>query len=162
MPISKLNRSKRYIRTGVTKVYYLPTAVDYTALTRTELDAGTDLTTDIVDVSGWSTASNNVDTPDWESRFTSKVPGLITADDSSINFYASSDTDDVRAVLPRDTSGYIVWLDGGDVPAQNMDVFPVTVSAVSPQRTSADAAQITVNFAITAEPSENQVIPAAG
>src|SRR5690348_4470330 len=160
MAVTPLTSTKRFIRPGVTKVYYLPTAANYKALTKTELDAGTDLTPEIAEVAGWNTTSNLVDVPDWGSRYTSKVAGLITSDDSSITFYADETGNDVRTVLPRDTTGYIVWMDGGEVVGQPMDVYPVTVSSVSKERTAADPARIVVNFAITAEPSEDQDIPA--
>lgn len=160
MAVTPLTSTKRFIRPGITKVYYLPTAANYKALTKTELDAGTDLTTEIADVAGWDVTSNLADVPDWGSRYTSKVSGLISSSDSSITFYADETGADVRTVLPRDTTGYIVWMDGGEVVGQPMDVFPVTVSSVSKERTQADPARIVVNFAITAEPSEDQAIPA--
>ena len=160
MAVTPLTSTKRFIRPGVTKVYYLPTAANYKALTKTELDGGTDLTPEIAEVAGWNTTSNLVDVPDWGSRYTSKVAGLITSDDSSITFYADETGNDVRSVLPRDTKGYIVWMDGGEVVGQPMDVYPVTVSSLSKERTAADPARIVVNFAITAEPSEDQDIPA--
>lgn len=159
MAVTPLTATKRYIRPGVTKVYYMPTSANYKTVTKAELDASTDLTAEIAEVTGWNTTSSLVDVPDWGSRYTSKVAGLISADDSSITFYASQDGQDVRTILPRDTKGYIVWFDGGTATGQTMDVFPVTVSALSKERTQADPARIMVDFAITAEPSENQAIP---
>ena len=161
MVATKIDPTKRYIRPGITKVYYLPAAADYTAVTRAEIDAGTDLTPELADVAGFSTTSDTVDAPDWGSRFTSKVAGMVSVDDSSLTLYASQDTQDVRTLLPRDTTGYIVWMDGGDVADQLMDVFPVTVTSVGKLRTQSDPAQVQISFAITSEPSEDQTIPAA-
>lgn len=155
-----LTPTKRFIRPGITKVYFLTTAANYKALTKAELDAGTDLTPDISDVAGWDVTSTMTDVPDWGSRYTSKVSGLITSSDSSISFYADQTGADVRSLLPRDTTGFIVWMDGGEVIGQPMDVFPVTVAALGKLRTSADPAKIQVDFAITSEPSEDQAIPA--
>lgn len=155
-----LNSTQRFIRPGVTKVYFVPTSANYKAMTKAELDAGTDLTTEIAEVSGWNITSNLVETPDWASRYASKVAGLLASDDSSITFYADEAGNDVRKVLPRDTKGYIAWMDGGEVVGQPMDVFPVTVSSLSKERAANTPARIVVNFAITAVPSEDQAIPA--
>lgn len=161
--VTALTRTKRYIRPGIDKVYFIPTAANYKALTRTELDAGTDLTPELTPdgVAGFNTTSDLVDTPDWGSRFTSKVAGMITSDDSSLTLYASQDGEDARSLLPRDTTGFVVFLDGGDSAGNPMAVFPVTVSSMSPQRSGTDPASIQVGFAITDEPSEDQVVPAA-
>lgn len=166
MAVTPLDPTTRYIRPGITKVYFVPTLASKDAPTRTELDAATDLTPEIAEVSGWTVSSDLVETPAWGTRFTSKVAGMVTADDSSITFYASQDTQDVRTVLPRDTTGFVVWMDGGDVSGATntdllMDVFPVTVSSVSKLRTASDPAEIEVSFAITSEPAEDVVIPAA-
>src|SRR5690554_4879036 len=100
MAATPLNPTTRYIPPGVRQYYFVPTIADKNAPTRTELDAGTDLTGEIAEVSGFQATSESVDTPDLLSRFTSRVPGRITADDSSITFYASQDSDDVRTLLP--------------------------------------------------------------
>ena len=159
MPVTPLPATKRFIRPGVTEVRFVPTAVNYNALTLAELDAGTALEGQVADVSGWTVTSNLVETPDWGSRFTAKVTGMISADDSSITFWMSSDAQDVRTVLPRDTTGYVVWMDGGETAGGVMDVFPVTVSTLGKLRTTSDPAQIEISFAITSEPSEDQTIP---
>lgn len=159
--VTALTKTKRFIRPGITKAYFLPTAADYKALTRTEIDAGTDLSSEIAEVAGWNVTSDQVDAPDWGSRYTKKVPGMISSDDSSITLYASQDGDDVRSLLPRDTTGYVVWMDGGDVGTTGvMDVFPVQVSSVGKLRTTTDPARLEIGFTITDEPDEDQTIPA--
>lgn len=160
MAATPLVQSTRYFRPNVTKVYYLPTAADYTAVTRTELDAGTDLSVEISAVEGFGVTSGVIETPDLVSRFTSKIGGRTTVEDSSITFYASEDSQDVRTVLPRGTTGFIVVLGGGDVAGQTMDVYPVTVIAAPKQYSLEDeAAKIMVQFSVTREPAEDQNIP---
>lgn len=157
-----LARTTRYIRPGIDKVYFVPTAVDYTALTRSEIDAGTDLTSELVTdgVSGFNTTSDLVDAGDWGSRFTGKVSGMVSSDDSSLTLYNSQDGDDARTLMPRDTTGFVVFLDGGDAVGNPMAVFPVTVSSASVVRNGSDPAATQFNFAITEEPSEDQTVPA--
>ena len=160
MAPTKLNVTTRYIPPGSRKYYYVPTIATQSSPTRSEMNAGTDLSDQIADVSGFTVTSDQVETPDLASRFTGKIPGRITADDSSLTFYASSNSNDVRLVLPRDTSGFIIVLPEGDIPTQRMDVFPVKVSATAVDGSVEDPGRVIVNFSITSIPSQNVVIPA--
>jgi len=161
MPATAITASVRYFRPGLTKVYWVRTIATYTAPTRAELNAGTDLSPEIAEISGFSVVSDSVDTPDLLNRFVSKIPGRITADDSSINFYASSTGfTDARSVLPRDTTGFVVFMDGGDVTTTGrMDVWPSTVASVGKLRAMEDPAQVQVTFTPTRVPAEDIVIP---
>lgn len=161
MAPSTITKSDRYFRPGKTKVYFVDTLADYTSPTRTEIDAGTDLSPEVASVEGFSVTSDSIDTPDLASRFTSKIPGAITADNSSINFYADSTSTDVRTILPRDTEGFVLWLDEGDSEGNTMDVFPVTVASAPKLRSLSDPAQIQIQFTITSEPEEDVDVPAA-
>lgn len=162
MAATPITQSTRYINPATSKVYFCTTISDKSAPTRSELNAGTDLTREIQSVEGWMTTSENVATPDMDTRFTSTIPGRITADDSSLTFYADNTGTDARALLPRDTAGFIVWLDGGDVSGRKMDVFPIRVSSVGKPRSveGSDAATVQVQFSITSEPAENVTVPA--
>src|SRR6266705_1774674 len=132
MPPSPLSATTRYIPPGTRKIYWVTTIATYTAPTRAELNAGIDLTAEVAEISGFTTTSDTTETPDLSTRFTAKIPGRITADDSSLSFYASSNSSDVRTVLPRDTAGFVVILWEGDVTGQRMDVFPAKVTVSVP------------------------------
>lgn len=160
MSATPISPTKRYYRKGVTKIVFCTTLASKSAPTRAEIDAGKDLSGEIAEINGWQVTSAFVDTPDLNSRYTGKIPGDISADDSSLNFYASSDSIDVRQLLPRDTTGFILIMDEGDKPAQLMDVFPVTVGSAPKLRTLSDPAMIQINFSISSEPAENVTIPA--
>lgn len=162
MPPSALASSVRYFRPGTTKVYWVVAMATYTTPTRAELNLGIDLSGEIAELSGFSVTSDFVDTPDLGTRYVSKIPGRINTEDSSINFYASSTGfTDARSVLPRDTSGYIVIMDGGDVTTTGRcDIYPVTVASVGKNRGIEDPATVTVSFAVTRVPAEDKVIPA--
>jgi hypothetical protein len=110
-------------------------------------------------VSGFATNSDQQDTPDLGSRFVSKIPGRITADDSSITLYASSNSSDARTLMPRDSAGYIVIFPEGDMTGQKMDVFPVKVTGVPKSRDVENPASMTFQYAITRIPAENVTIP---
>ncbi|MEH0547286.1 hypothetical protein QA802_30635 [Streptomyces sp. B21-105] len=156
-----INASIRYYRRGTTKVLWVPTIANTSAPTRVELNAGTALEGETGAMAGWQTTSATVPTPALGSRFTPVVGGEITAADSSLTFWASKDGDDVRTLLNREDTGFIVWMDEGDVEAQTMDIFPVTVTSQAKVRELDQAAQIMAQFAITSEPAENVAIPAA-
>ncbi|WP_432124063.1 hypothetical protein [Streptomyces sp. C10-9-1] len=156
-----ISASIRYYRRGITKVLWVPTIANKSAPSRAELNAGTALEGETGAMQGWQTTSATVPTPALGSRFTPVVGGEITAADSSLTFWASRDSADVRSLLTREAEGFVVWMDEGDVEDRTMDVFPVTVTSQAKVRELDSAAQIMCQFAITSEPAENVSIPAA-
>lgn len=157
MAVTPLTPTKRFIPQGTSKYLWLPTVTATTGIpTRAELDAGTDLTGEVAVITGFSTQGGTVDVPDALSRFTKRVPGPITADDSSITFYGTKDAeeDDARSVFTRDLTGYIVIMDAGDVTGALAEIFDVVVISVSKMREITAAFQIVVSFSISADPVE--------
>lgn len=158
-----LTASVRYFQPEVSKVFFLPTIVATNLTpTRAEITAGTDLTGEIADLSGWQVSADMIPTPDLAAKFVGQVAGRIKADNSSITFYASKSGTDVRATLPRGQAGYIAFMDGGDVATTGkMDVYPVEVASVGKVRSTGDKAlTLAINFAITRKPGEDLTIPA--
>ncbi|MCQ9178950.1 hypothetical protein KMT30_07870 [Streptomyces sp. IBSBF 2953] len=160
MVATPISASSRYIPPGTRQYYFVPAIASLASPSRPELDAGTDLTGEVADVSGFQTTSESTDTPDLGSRFVPKIPGRISADDSSITMYASDDSQDVRQLLPRDTAGFIVQFPEGDIAGRTMDVFPVKVASAPKMTDIEDPAKIEVQFTITGEPEENVTVPA--
>src|SRR6266568_4690129 len=150
MPPSPLTATVRYVPPGTRKIYWITTIANYLSPTRGELNAA---------INGFTVASGTADMPDLSTRFTAKIPGRITADNSSLVFYASSTSSDVRTVLPRDTAGFAVFLWEGDVTGQRMDVFPAKVTTESIDGNMKNPQQINIEFAITKIPALNVVIP---
>lgn len=161
MAATPITPATRFFRPGTTKCYWVVSISNILAPSRAELNAGSDPSKDIADIAGWMVSGQKIDTPDLNSSFVSNIPGLTSADESSITFYASETGVDVRALMPRNTSGHIVWMDGGDVAGRKMDVFPVRVLSVGKQRSmGAEAARITIQYAISSVPAEDVTIPA--
>lgn len=155
--------STRYTSRGTTRFLWLPAVADTTTgPTRSEINAGTDLTTQIADRNGWSVSSTMIETPDAATRYTSTIPGPISAEDSSFTFYMDREGVDARALMPRDEEGYVFVMDGGDVVGNKADLFPVTVVSHSKNREVGgdNADTIVISYAITAEPTENIAVPA--
>lgn len=162
MPTPALTASTRYTSIGITKVYYLPTVASTSFIpTRTEMNAGTDLSPELADWTGWMVEGAQINTPDLSTVFESTISGRVSAPKSSLTFYASTTGVDVTSLLPRTTTGFILWLDGGDISGHQMEVYPITVMANGIDRdnkmTKADVVKI--DFAITRQPAQNVTIP---
>jgi hypothetical protein len=162
MPPSKLATTVRFFRPGVTKVYWVVAIATYTAPTRAEINLGIDLSDEIAEINGFTMISESLDTPDLSGRFVPKIPGRINVEESSINFYASSTGfNDARSVLPRDTSGFVIIMDAGDVVTTGrMDVAPATVASHGKLRGIEDPGMTQAAFTITKAIAEDKVIPA--
>jgi hypothetical protein len=159
MVATAINPTVRYIPPGKRRYYWVTTITTYTSPLRSELDAGKDLTAEIADVTGFDVTSDMVETPDLGTTYTSKVPGRTNSSDSSITFYADSTSNDVRTLLPRNTSGFVVIFGEGDVTGQKMDVFPARVASEYVDQGTADPGRVVVNFSITRLPAQNVTIP---
>jgi hypothetical protein len=161
MVATPISASTRYINVGTTVVYWVPSISNKAAPTRTELNLGTNLVNENSAADGWKTTSDQVETPNMASRFTAKIPGRISADDSSLTMYRDLAGVDAVALMPVDTNGFVVWLDGGDVGGRKMDIFPVRVASHGKIRSveGKDAAQVEIMYSITDQPAENVTIP---
>ena len=159
MPPSPLSATTRYTPPGTRKIYFVTTISNYLSPTRGELNAGIDLSGEVAEISGFTVTSEVSETPDLSGRFVPVIAARIKADQSSLSFYASSNSSDVRTVLPRDTAGYIVFLWEGDVTGQRMDVFPVKVTVSALDGNMEDPEKVNISFAITKVPANNVVIP---
>jgi hypothetical protein len=163
MPAAPIDVTDKFINAGVTTILFSPAIADVTAPTRAELDAGTDLTREVVGASGWQVSSANVTYNPLHTTFTPSIPGRTSVQDSSLTLPQDVVGADVRDILPRGTTGFIGIMHGGDVPGSPMDVWPVRVSSlgktVSTEGT--EVANIVVSFAIPEEPAESVAIPAA-
>lgn len=148
----------RFYAVGITDVIFCATIANQAAPTFAELDGGTDLSRELADWSGWSVATAFIDTPTLKTRFVGQLPGKITAQASSISVYEDKLQSDLRSLMPRDTTGYIVIADGGLATAIG-DVFHVQVASVEKLRTMDKAAELKFSFAILSEPSESVTLP---
>jgi hypothetical protein len=92
-----------------------------------------------------------------------KIPGnLSSPDSSSLTLYLSKNGVDARVLLGRGVSGFLMFLDGGDVVAYKAEVYPVTVASHAVMRTTGgtEASKVLIRFAITAAPAQGVAVPA--
>lgn len=152
---------QRFLQPGVSKYLFLPAiAAPGTGPTSTEITAGTDLTTQLVSLEGFSQEANLVETPDMSTLDTSKIPGRRSSPDSSMIFYGSkTGMNDVRTLLPLLATGFIVIMPGGNVSGSKCDVFPIQVAAVGKQHGDSTAFTMKIGFAIVGNPAMDVAIP---
>lgn len=155
----------RFSRKGVTKVLFLTTITATTTLipTRAEIDGATKLTGSLAELDGFQLENNEIETPDMEHTFDSKIPGSDSVGDSSMTFYEDDAASTLEEALAKGTTGYVVFLRKGDVPAsKSMDIFPVRVASRSSAYTvDNEAAKWTVRYSITDQPVLGAAVPAA-
>jgi hypothetical protein len=156
---------KKYMRRGTSKFIFVPTIAATNMIpTRTELSAGTNFTSYIAAMDGWTVTNQEIDTPDMADTYDSTIPGSDKADSSSFTFYEDEVAATLETTFAKGTTGYVVILRKGDVPANaSMDVFPIRVASQSPQYTADnEAAKFMVTCSITSRPLQGAPVPAAG
>jgi len=159
-PPPSLNTAIRYIPQGTSACYFITATANYQAPTRAEMQAGVNLTNEIASLTGFTVSSASVAAPDMSTRYVSNVVGQITSTDGVLSCYMDQHSNDVRSVMPQDTTGWVIFLWGGDVAGQLMDVWPIHVGANSPQPDLASAQLVEVQCTITSKPAINVTIPA--
>ena len=159
-----LAKPKKYMRRGTSRFFFVTTiAADSMIPTRSELSAGTEFSNYIAAMDGWTVANQEIDTPDMADTYDSTIPGSDKADSSSFTFYEDEEDAELEAIFAKGTTGHVVILRKGDIPANNsMDVFPIRVASQSPQYTADnEAAKFMVKFSITDVPLTGAAVPAA-
>ncbi|MFE0206993.1 hypothetical protein [Streptomyces sp. NPDC058985] len=154
----------RFNRKGVTKILFTDTITDTGYLpTAAEITGATDYTKDIAAVEGFSIENQEIETPDMDSTFVSKIPGDDSAADSSLTFYEDDVDDTLEQDLAKGTTGFIIICRKGKAPStKGMDVYPVRVASNSPAITADnEAAKLMVRFSITDRPLLNATVPSS-
>lgn len=150
----------RYFRRGKSKVIFAP-AVAGASPTRPEITAGTMLTPQIAEVSGFQFSNSPIATPDLDSVFTSTIAGEDTAADSGFTFYDDDAAATIRTALAKGTKGFILLFPYGDVPTKRVEKWAVESTGVGDEWSAGnDPARFTVQFGITAPPVTNGTVPA--
>lgn len=160
MAAPPIGASSRYIPEGNTHFYWLPACANTASPTRAELNAGTDLTPEIATTGNWGIISGSIDAPDLATLFTAQIAGKVTIDGPTIDMYADATSADVRTLLPRGTTGFVVKLPEGDTAGRKCDVFAVKVLAQAKPTNLTNPSVVQLQFAITKNPNENVVVPA--
>jgi hypothetical protein len=153
----------RFLRRGISKVYWLKKVADQRHPTRKELSEPNrfDLTEAISEIEGWTLENEAIETPDLGSTFNASIPGNDKAEDSSLTFFEDQHKNDVEQQLSKGAKGWIALLRKGDVPgSRSADLFPVQVATrAATWTTDNEAATFKVTFTITDEPALDTEVP---
>lgn len=165
MSLKKPSTQTRFLRRGISKIYWLKKINDPERPTRTEISKPNrfDLTKAVSDIEGWALENEPIETPDMGSTFNSSIPGNDKAESSSLTFYEDRFSDDIEQQLHKGAEGYVVFLRKGDIPgSRSVDVFPVQVATrAATYATGNEAAKFQVTFTVTEEPSLDAPVPEA-
>lgn len=159
MVASQVVTSTRHTRPEISKTYFVRQVASKTAPTRVELDAGIDLSNELATIQGFTVEATVKDDPAINEVFVPQRDAQRVSPASSLTFYTSLNSVDVRRILRRGDTGFLVFLDDGDVGGRLMDVFPVTVQVASKPKDDG-VSQVMVPFVITSEPAIDVTVPA--
>jgi len=160
MPVADV----RFIRPGISKIYFVATIANPAAPTAAEVNAGVNLSATVADVVGFTYQNTPVSVLDWGDNFESKVIGLDVAAQSGLKIYEKRTTNTGRTTLAKNVAGYLVILFSGTAGAtpaagDKGDTWPILSAGVPREYVSgATAAKWTAALVITARPSEDAVL----
>jgi hypothetical protein len=163
--VTTLQGTERYLPPGIRQYRIVQTFANYKTPTKTELDAGTDVTAEVVDgsVTGFKTTTSTVEAPDVGSKISRKASGRTSLDDSSISFYIDeAGNPDARTLLADGTRCFVVDFPEGDhvqTPALTCNIWPVQVLSTDLDPDTTKLGQCQINFAVTDLPAKNVAIP---
>ena len=149
MVATPLTVANPYIRLDKTKHYWGTTIATLASPSRAELDAMTDLSTNLEEAAGFTISGSTVSSQSFVGAALN-LQGPKSVDDSSLRIRNSLTGTDARTIMTQDLAGYIVVFPEGDVSGRKMDVFQVIVNAVPKGPGIADPATTTFQFAVTA------------
>src|SRR6266704_4239194 len=127
-PLATLNP---YLPVDIRKIYWVATIASIAAPTRGELDAGTDLSPQVVDAPGWFIDGSTVQSQSFVGPALNLIGAQSFADSSLVmrNSRTSTDARTIFVVQRPALTGFIVIFPEGDVTGYKMNVF--SVAAVS-------------------------------
>lgn len=152
-----------FFRRGLSKIHFVPSVANPAAPTRAEIDAGTDLSPGIAEISGFNFANSPIMTPKLSTTFTTQILGEDTSDASSLTFYDDDTDDEMRAAVVKGTVGVLVFFPYGDVTGARAETWPTVSAGANDQWTMAnEAAKFVASFGIREAPEQEAVVPAGG
>lgn len=156
MPVADV----RFLRRGVSKVFFVPTIATTSAPTAAEVNAGTNLTATIADIAGFSYTNQAIAVPDWGDNFDSKISGIDQAADSTLHIYEKRTTNTGRTTLAKGTAGYLVILFAGTAgatpaAADKCDIWPIISAGTPRDYSGTEGAKWHVALIPTARPTED-------
>jgi hypothetical protein len=160
MPATPINEGEKFSALDGMALLFLPVVAASTDLpTRAEIDAGTDLTTEVESWEGFDVEAGEFEVKSL-SRFSGSIPGRVSITPGTLMMHADRGGDDVADVLPDGTTGAIVFMPSGDVPGGRMSVWPIRVNRLTELFNMEGPNSLRVKFTHPRLPKERVAIPA--
>ncbi len=146
-PLATLNP---YLPVDIRKIYWVATIANIASPTRGELDAGTDLSPQVVDAPGWFIDGSTVQSQSFVGPALNLIGAQSFADSSLVmrNSRTSTDARTILIVQRPALTGFIVIFPEGDTTGFKMNVFSVAVNAAPLSPGQLDPATSEFKFAI--------------
>ena len=146
-PLATLNP---YLPVDIRKFYWVATIANIAAPSRGELDAGTDLSPQVVDAPGWFIDGSTVQSQSFVGPALNLIGAQSFADSSLVmrNSRTSTDARTILIVQRPALTGNIVIFPEGDTTGFKMNVFSVAVNAAPLSPGQLDPATSEFKFAI--------------
>lgn len=170
MVAAPLNTATRFAGLGNFTWYWVPTIADPATPLRTELDAGTDITGEVMGADGWTVDRDTITANSIDDGFPVELPGRWNPGTPKLSVFideaATTSQTDIRGLLKdgldgtTPSKGFAVRFDHGDVTGSLMTVYPVAVKSVVPSQDDEAAATVDVNFRFTGRPRKDLSVPA--
>ena len=149
----------KFFRRGVSKIYFLP-AVAGASPTSGEIAAGTDLSPQINNISGFQMSNQPIEVPVLSTQFVGKIDGPDTVADSTITFLDHSDSATLRTLQAKGTAGFLVLMPYGNVSSKRCEVWPAKSTGVNDEWSLGnDPARFVVGYVITSLPTQTATLP---
>lgn len=150
----------RFFRRGVSQIRFLPAVSNAALPSSGEISAGTDLTPEVADISGYMLENKPIETPDLKTTFDTQINGPDQTADSKITFYDQDNSATIRVALAKGANGFILLAPYGMGTGKRAEIWPVRSTGVNDEwDLGAKAAHYVVGFAVTALPTQTATLP---
>lgn len=148
-----------FYRRGTTKAYFLP-AIAGSNPTSGEMSAGTDLSPQVLLITGFGFTNQRIQVPVLSSTFVSEINGPDQATASSLTFAEDNASTTIRTLLAKGTVGFILLAPNGIGTGKVAETWPIISSGVNRDWTLGnDPAKFVVELAVTSPPNQNVTLP---
>lgn len=163
MPL--ISKAQRFAPRAVNEYVWMPTvasaATGKPAPIGTEISAGTFVTRELTDISGFDLSPDTVDSMDAATRFVGQITVSVKGGTPTLTFNGSKAGDDARDVFAEGDVGFLLIAPAGVTEAAKGECWELEVASVAAVPTLTDSLKIIVTFSVPAEPNRSFVMPTA-
>lgn len=160
----QITKAHRFTPRAVNQYVWIPTvasaATGVPDPTGVEVTAGTFVTRELTDISGFELSPDTVDSMDAATKFVGQITVSVKGGTPTLTFNASKEGDDARDVFEEGDVGYMLIAPAGVTESAKAEVWELEVASVTAVPTLIDSLKVIVTFSVPAEPNRKFVMPA--